>query len=396
MIKLVYTNIIGGTKVNVLKIVVNGLELFNNELIIDFNTEQKVTNTNNDMVTNTFNNIYTNNAISFVGVNASGKTTILKVISFIFDFINCKPINCIETRHILNNSDIVSIDIYFYDEEKGIGKLHTDISNIKDSKNEIHYYISEETLWFKKITKNLSKKTLFDFKESNIYYERNNNEEFLKDDISIIISVNKNKTLHIVDLLECTDINILKLIGNFPHELFAFLDASIENIIHDKEKNEFRLKFHGKEEIILSHPLDFNNYLSSGTIKGINVFVSAMLAFQEGGYLIIDEIENHFHKEIASILIRFFMDKNVNKKGATIIFSTHYSELLDEFNRNDCIYVVRNEQGITSEKLSNILHRNDIKKSEAYLSDLLHGTAPSYEAYLGLKNAIIHGEIKGA
>lgn len=54
--------------------------------------------------------------------------------------------------------------------------------------------------------------------------------------------------------------------------------------------------------------------------------------------------------------------KRINKNGATILFSTHYSELLDEFDRNDSIYIVRNKEGIGVENLSNILKRNDIKK----------------------------------
>lgn len=396
MIKLVYNNKKGEGFMRLLKIVVNGLALFGDELVIDFNTEQRVTSKNNGMVTNVIKNIHTNNAISFVGVNASGKTTILKVISFIFELLKCKPINCIANRDILNNSENVSFEIYFYNKNKGIGKLHTNISNMVDEKNEIHYYISEETLWMKERVSDISKKTLFNFKTSDILHKRSNEEEFLKDDISIIILINKNNNLNVLDLLECTDINLIKLIGDFPHTLFEFLDASIESVTFDEKESEFKLKFLGKDEIIVPGPIELNKYLSSGTIKGINVFVSAMITFQRGGYLIIDEIENHFHKEIVAILIRFFMDERVNKNGATIIFSTHYSELLDEFERNDCVYVVRNNNGITAEKLTNILHRNDVKKSEAYLSDFLKGTAPSYDAYIGLRNSIIDGDIKGA
>ena len=105
--------------------------------------------------------------------------------------------------------------------------------------------------------------------------------------------------------------------------------------------------------------------------------------------MLVDELENHFNKEIVSTLIRFFMDKKINKKGATLIFSTHYSELLDEFERNDSIYIVRNRGGITAENLSNILKRNDIKKSEIYDSDFLEGTVPAYEAYIALKKVLI-------
>ena len=83
------------------------------------------------------------------------------------------------------------------------------------------------------------------------------------------------------------------------------------------------------------------------------------------------------------------MDKKVNPKGAMLIFSTHYSELLDEFERNDNIYIVRNINGISAENLSNILKRNDIKKSEAYQSGYLEGTVPMYDAYIELKDSLI-------
>lgn len=40
------------------------------------------------------------------------------------------------------------------------------------------------------------------------------------------------------------------------------------------------------------------------------------------------------------------------------------------------------------ENLSNILKRNDIKKSDAYQSGFLEGTTPTYEAYMQLKKSI--------
>ena len=150
-----------------------------------------------------------------------------------------------------------------------------------------------------------------------------------------------------------------------------------------------RLKFFGKEEIALNQLSDLNRYLSSGTIKGINTFLNATRVFENGGYLIVDELENHFNREIVSTLIRFYMDKKVNPKGAMLIFSTHYAELLDEFERNDNIYIVRNRGGITAENLSVILKRNDIKKSEAYQSGFLEGTVPMYDAYMALKTSLV-------
>ena len=102
----------------------------------------------------------------------------------------------------------------------------------------------------------------------------------------------------------------------------------------------------------------------------------------------MDEIENHFNKEIVVTLMRFFMDKKLNKNGGILIFSTHYPELLDEFERNDGIFVTKNQNGIIAENLSKILKRNDIKKSDAYQSGFLEGTTPMYNAYMRLKKKI--------
>ena len=252
--------------------------------------------------------------------------------------------------------------------------------------------IKDEKLWSKDGAKIKTKKSLFDFAEVDLREKRDKNEQYLMEDVSIIVAENKKKnmSLFISDMLEWTDHNILNVLGRFPKELLTFLDPSIEYLecSFKEKKVDIRLKFYGKEEIIINSPRILENYLSSGTIKGLGVFMSATFSFIEGGYLIIDEIENHFNREIVATLIRFFLDEKVNKNGATILFSTHYSELLDEFDRNDSIYIVRNKEGIGVENLSNILKRNDIKKSEVYDSGYLGGTVPSYEAYMALKKVL--------
>lgn len=138
----------------------------------------------------------------------------------------------------------------------------------------------------------------------------------------------------------------------------------------------------------MNNILEIDHYLSSGTIKGIVTFTMAREILREGGYLVIDEIENHFNKEIVSTLIRFFKDSQLNKKGGVLFFSTHSPELLDEYDRNDSIFITRNSNGITVENLCTILKRNDIKKSEAYESGYFQGTTPSNETYIRLKKSM--------
>ena len=83
------------------------------------------------------------------------------------------------------------------------------------------------------------------------------------------------------------------------------------------------------------------------------------------------------------------MNKRTNPKGAVIIFSTHYPELLDEMDRNDAVFITRSNQGLTVDNLNFLLKRNDMKKSEVYQSNLLGGTAPKYKALVALQKSII-------
>jgi predicted ATPase len=381
----------------ILKIAVNGLKLFSNSLEIDFTTTQRVRNDKSEMLYKISPQIYQNNAIAFIGINASGKTTTLKVISFIMQMLNNEPINKIENRTILNGlkkQDKIVFDIYFTFSDS-IYKLETTIRNKSVDEIENKFIIENEQLWKKNIKSIKTKKSIFDFTNLEPIQQRKGDEEFLPDDVSIMISLNKknNTKIYFQDLINWTNVNFIRILGDFPQELITFLDSSIEylhfNIKKEDKDVEIRLKFNNKEEILINSPFELENYLSSGTIKGINVFINAMMVLAKGGYLIVDEIENHFNKELATTLVRFFMNHQVNKKGAVILFSTHYPELLDEFERNDNIYITRNYDGISVENLSKILKRNDIKKSEVYQSGYLKGTTPSYESFIKFKRALI-------
>lgn len=379
----------------ILKMIINGLPRFKSKLELDFVAQQRVEESDKEKLKHVFSNIYVNTAISFVGINASGKTTILKTFSFVMKMLSNESINKIESKSLFDDLDQdkqVIITAYFYD-GSNVNKLETTIQkevHMVDGNEKL--IIVDEKLWSKKTTKIKTKKSLYDFSYDDLVEKRDKDAQYLMDDISIIVAENKKKNMkpYIRDMLVWTDHNMLNVLGKFPEQLLTFLDPSIEyldcNI--EEKKMEIHLKFYGKEEIVINRPSILENYLSSGTIKGLSVFMSAAFSFDEGGYLIIDEIENHFNREMVATLVRFFMDEKVNKKGATIIFSTHYSELLDEFDRNDSIYVVRNQGGIYVENLSEVLERNDIKKSEVYDSGYLGGTVPSYESYMALKKVL--------
>lgn len=375
----------------ILRITAKGLPLFKKELDISFFAQQRVADDDKDLLYPLFSNVYMNCSNAFIGINAAGKTSVLKVILLALNLLNNQPVNHIETKEILGDAEQAVINMYFYSETKEICRLETVITSEKSKTDSIYYKIVKETLWTKPQDSVNARKNLTDF-STCIPVSVRRDEEFLSDDVSIIIAHNKKRKerTEIASLLSFTNINVLPFSDEIPLEVISFLDPTVEALYFDKRENKtlIHLRFKGKEEILLNNPIDLNLYLSSGTIKGIVTFSLAREILKSGGYLVMDEIENHFNKEIVSTLIRFFMDTRLNKNGGTLIFTTHYPELLDEYDRNDSIHIIRNKNGIEVENLAKLLKRNDIKKSEAYQSGYLEGTTPMYEAYMQLKKNI--------
>ncbi|WP_455264735.1 AAA family ATPase [Phascolarctobacterium sp.] len=384
----------------ILRITVNGLPLFKQELDLLFYTQQRVGEDDKEKLYKIEPNYYLHTACAFIGINASGKTSVLKAINLALNILRNEPINHVESRNILGACERVTFKICFLDKKSNVYCLKTVITSKKAKAGRYVYSIIEEKLWGKPISSVKSKKYLTDFTAISPIAVRNTEEAYLPDDVSFIIAHNKkaNDKIDVFSLLSYTNINILPFTEDIPLEVIAFLDPTIEKLYFEKveDKASIHLKFKDEEEIILNNAVELEQYLSSGTIKGIITFSMVKEVLASGGYILVDELENHFNKEIVVTLIRFFMDSSLNKNGSTLIFTTHYPELLDEYDRNDAIYIIRNRNGITAENLSYILKRNDIKKSDAYQSGFLEGTTPAYEAYLRLKKnlaASLKGQI---
>lgn len=376
---------------------VDGLPLFKDTLKIDFWAMQRVSSSETDSLFSISPNLYINCVNAFVGINASGKTSVLNTIIFAINLLQNEPINHISTKFILGESPEIVFKLVFSTKTKKICLLETHIVSTKDNLGNIVYSISYETLKEKSILKSSNKKQILDFSNVIPFLDRNTNineQNFLADDMSIIIAYNKNSqdVIEAIEMLFLTDINIIPYAHiQFPSEILEFLDSSIAriNITGDNpEKDSFHIVFKNGKEFIVQKQSDLSRYLSSGTIKGITMFMAIISVLMDGGYLVVDELENHFNKEIVATVMRFFMDPKINQKGAVLIYSTHYPELLDEHKRNDSIFITKNTDGIIIENLSESLKRNDIKKSDAFQSGYLDGTAPSYNSYIKLKNYI--------
>ena len=378
----------------ILKIKINGLPLYDGgTLELSFNAIQRVQNNHLDSVYRLFGNIYINTTEAFIGINASGKTTVLKVISFVDMLLKAFPLSQEFVPQILGENIKTIFDIDFY-ADGSIYHLKSVLVKLRKKDGNSAIQILDEELWKKSANSKVRKNKFLDFKDIAPIRIRDGSSEYLPEDVSIMIAVNKQLKEYnmFVDLARFTNFNFFipdeKAI---PTEIISMLDPSIEYIKFEtiKDKQIIKLKFNQREELALSYT-ELNAYLSSGTIKGIRVFLDTVTVLKDGGYLIVDEIENHFNRELVSSLLRLFMNKRTNPKGATIIFSTHYPELLDEIKRNDAVFITkRTNQGLVVKNLNSLLKRNDIKKSEIYQSNYLGGTAPKFSALNAFQKSII-------
>lgn len=376
-----------------LHIDVTGFPLFKTGLRFSLIAQQRVASDDKDYLYNLIKGspFYLNSVASVIGINASGKTSVLKVLLLALNILNNEPVSHCESRDILGDVSDARLVMTFVSDSGELCQLETHLEVLRNVR-ERQYRITAETLKKKAIKEVKTKAQLLDFSQVEPFMTRSNNENFLADDISIIIAYNKMNEYHpcVKSLLSMTNENVLPVSDDISLDVVQYLDPTIEALFFDREdRKTVHLKFKNQEEILLSDSGALNRFLSSGTIKGIVAFSYGIQVLKSGGYLIIDELENHFNKEITATLIRLFLNASINRNGGTLVFSTHYPELIDEFNRNDCIFITRNQNGITMDVLSDLLKRNDVKKSEAYQSDMLSGTAPSYEAYIRLKHNLV-------
>lgn len=137
-----------------LRIEIKGYPLLKEDGIIDFVASQRVSDADSDKMANIFSNIYQNNVLAFIGINASGKTTILNMISFVLNLMSANQINNIDMRDVLSvlsEKDILDLNIYFYD-DGNVNLLSTSIG-VDSERSSRRYVILDENLKSKNISK---------------------------------------------------------------------------------------------------------------------------------------------------------------------------------------------------------------------------------------------------
>ena len=388
-------------KLTFLKAKIENHPLFKDGLEFYLMSEARVTARTKDQLTNLNGKLWVTNLATIVGKNATGKTTILNAIAGILKLLFYDlSIEQTSLRNILIGNNPIKITTFFYGDDE---KLYKDEIVFKSKNNgaKKKWIIDSEKIYLKKFKQQFTKKQILNFEGVEPIFDRKELDEVAatilatNDSIFRVVIAKENyKTQSIIENIIFTNVNAIYYEeSTVPTEILRFLDPTIDYLKVEQQKDEageikllYHLKFKNRNEEITATGFDvIQRFLSSGTAKGITLYGNVISALKSGGIIFVDELENHFNHAIVRSFIEYFSDPKVNVNRATLIFSTHYHELLDDINRGDEIYITKRKDKIQLQRYSSTEIRNDYKKSEVFESDLLGGTAPEYESYLRLK-----------
>ncbi len=367
-----------------LHVIANNFKNCKNSFEIDFVSKSKKTAEDKEYeLQEIADELHVYSTLAFVGKNASGKTTAVELLDACYSILGNfrlqgKPYDY----------ENVNLLIDFYHD----GYIYRYQTTLKNNNS-----IASNAVFTNQI---LHRKKYYKSKSKDIYNYSGFTEVKitgeLPEDISILFFILKKKetrAIYFDSLGEGTDTYRLIFATMKDYHIETSILAKVISIfdenIHDltmQDDHNFKLSFCGESKTVSDKELIY--MLSSGTTKGMLLYLLMIASLRHGFDLIVDEIENHFHKTLVENMISLYKDKTVNKNKASLIFTTHYCELLDLFNRQDNIYIARSDAKVY---LTNMYDKYNIRpellKSKQFYNNVFQ-TAVNYDELMQLKKEL--------
>ena len=380
-----------------LNIRVNGYKLLEENFTFDFLTRTKVLES--DLEKEIFKIdtlLYSFRTLAVVGGNSSGKSTVLSLILKTIDFLSSGRWGYVEHEFKedkigLSISFYLNGNIYFY----SVNLLK---NNSDEGRNRLYALIDNESLFMKKYVKAKGKKNLENIDDvadvTSLYLQNSLKDtsaiiNLVKENILVDAFTNNNVIAFNEGLLSNSFYNILENSNpELASSIIKLLDDSIEYIKSDSS-DYVKFKRYNEDEQILKK-IELISILSSGTFRGIELYLRAFKAIKLGKVFIVDEIANCFQKNVVFNLIFLFNDERINKNNAQLIFSTHYTEILDILNRQDSINITHKNNGrINIKNLKEYDIRVELSKSKQFDNNTFN-TSINYQQLIEVRRNIIN------
>ncbi len=338
------------------------------------------------------------NILCVKGANGSGKTNLLKIISFLkffcADSFSEKPDKDIPIYSFFNNDE----PVYFY--------CHFEIEKIKYSYD---ISLNRKNIIYEEICRIVKRRTPIISREGNKVIYRikefsDIDKVILRSNSSIISTAFQYEIIEIKDIynffakirsnvsafgrleVDKFDPHFTSLYYTKEKEIFDYalqiiknFDLGVQDIsIHTRkgEKDEdiyFPLFIHNTRE--KNNTLTFYHQ-SSGTRELFLMFPYYIETLKTGGVLALDEFDSNLHPNILPFLVGLFDSKKTNPHNAQLIFSTHHNDIIDYMGKYRTILVNKEESESYAYRLDEIegdILRNDRPISRIYKEGKIGG-----------------------
>ena len=367
-----------------LHVIANNFKNCKDSFEIDFVSKSKKTAEDKDYeLQEIAEELHVYNTLAFVGKNASGKTTAVELLDACYSILGDFRLE--DKAYSYENVELL-IDFY----HDGFIYRYTTTLRNGDS-------IASNAVFTKQA---LKKKKYYKSKLKEIYDDSGFTDVKitgeLPEDTSILFFILKKKETRAIYFDSYGNgIDTYRLIfaamkdyqisPQLLTKVISVFDENISNLQMQDDHN-FRLSFCGETKTVSDKELIY--MLSSGTTKGMLLYMLMIASLQQGFDLIVDEIENHFHKTLVENMISLYKDKTVNKSNATLIFTTHYCEILDLFNRQDNIYIAKSDDKVYLTNMYDGFNiRPELLKSKHFYNNVFQ-TAVNYDELMQLKKEL--------
>lgn len=333
--------------------------------------------------------LYVNTVIALAGINASGKTTALKLINLGINILNHNSVRGIRLPERIADQFDGTTTFRAVGWEDGRLVLVESVLRFDDNDEASGasdvLLFDDETMWSVPLH-GITKSMLADWNQlvekGSLTHSRKADAKRFGHPFPQTFSMANlyNITRSLNDAIVAYEDGV-RLASNFDglDDVLRVFDPSIDHLEVVDEGRAFQLTFGGREPLVLSRQ-GLEEVLSSGTVRGLALVQAALSALKTGKYLLVDELENHLNRQLVNVVMDLFASRETNPMGATLIFTTHYPQLLDHIHRKDCVFfLVRNTENRTEvAKYSDRVKRIENKKSEVFASNYVKGTAPRY------------------
>lgn len=327
--------------------------------------------------------LFVYNTAAFVGKNASGKTTAIELLDCCYSILGNFRL---EGKNY--SYDNIELEIIFF-HEGYVYRYTTTLQSDSVLGNKAVFL--DQKLGKKKYAKTNLKElyTTEKFKPVSVI-------GILPEDTSIVFFVLKKKQTRAVYFdsngegadtyqLLFRAMKNYNISGEYLANIIKIFDDTIQNLTMIDDHN-YELIYQNKTDIVSDKELIY--LLSSGTTKGLLLYIIMVASLKNGFDLLIDEVENHFHKTLVENMISLYKDKTVNKKNASLIFTTHYCEILDLFNRKDNIWISKSENQVFLTNMYKSYNvRSELLKSRQFYNNAFQ-TSINYEELMNLKRKL--------